>query len=720
MSSNLVKAEAKAIFQNKKLLIPIIAILFIPILYTGMFLWAFWDPYDRLEDLPVAIVNGDEGADFDGTELQLGDELVKNLQESKDFAFKFVDKEKGYKELKNEQYYMLVEIPADFSQRATTLLDDQPQKLQLIYVPNEGYNFLSAQIGGTAVEKIKSALSEKITETYAETMFDKMGDLAEGLNDASEGANAIREGTEKVNDGSVALHDNLSTLAEKSIQFSNGVDDAKTGSNDLASGAKSLEEGLGQLLAGHQKLTGAAKDLQAGTTDLSGGISQTKDGLHVVNSNVAPLINGTAEIESGGNTLSSGLQNWQQQMNQYGAGVADLQKNLQGLLAQMPEDSMEKVQLEEALNQLTAGSQQLAAGAGQLADGGTRLAGKIGELNAGQRALQSGLTKLEEGASSLESGAAKISQGQSDFQAGIGEFGKQFESAAAGASELRAGAGALSNGMSTLQQGSAAMQEGASKLTDGAGKLTEGNQELLNGSGELANKLGEGAEKAGSVSATDQTFEMMAGPVEIENNRINKVPNYGTGFAPYFLSLGLFVGALLLSIVFPLREPVTAPRSAFSWFSSKFAIIAGVGILQALIAVFLLIGLLKIEVQSLPLFILFAIITSLTFIALIQFFVTAFGDPGRFIAIVILILQLTTSAGTFPLELIPTPLQAFNAFLPMTYTVAGFKAVVSSGDFHFMWQNAGVLFGFIVLFLVCSFTYFKLAFKKKYSVGMEE
>ncbi|SFC27016.1 YhgE/Pip C-terminal domain-containing protein [Bacillus sp. 491mf] len=191
---------------------------------------------------------------------------------------------------------------------------------------------------------------------------------------------------------------------------------------------------------------------------------------------------------------------------------------------------------------------------------------------------------------------------------------------------------------------------------------------------------------------------MFASPVNVKTEKMAEVPNYGTGFTPYFLSLGLFVGALLLSIVFPLRETVGIPKSGFSWFISKFGVLFAVGVIQALVAdAVLLSSWLGVHVQSVPYFILFSIITSLSFIALVQFLVTTFGDAGRFIAILTLILQLTTSAGTFPLELIPEWLQVCNAWFPMTYSVSGLKAVVSSGDFGFMWQNAGILMIFIVL-----------------------
>jgi putative membrane protein len=129
---------------------------------------------------------------------------------------------------------------------------------------------------------------------------------------------------------------------------------------------------------------------------------------------------------------------------------------------------------------------------------------------------------------------------------------------------------------------------------------------------------------------------------------------------------------------------------------------------------------LNIEVQSVPYFILFSIITSLTFITLVQFLVTTLGDPGRFVAIIILILQLTTSAGTFPLELIPNALQIFNAWLPMTYSVSGFKAVISSGDFSFMWQQAGILAIFIGAMMIGTIGYFFIALRKNKREELEE
>ncbi|KON89513.1 membrane protein [Sporosarcina globispora] len=715
MKNKLFLKEFSAIIKNKKLLIPIIAVIFIPILYSGMFLWAFWDPYDHLDDLPVAIVNEDAGAIFEENELHLGDDLVDKLKESKDFNFQFVDKEEAYKDLNDQEYYMLVEIPKDFSKNATTLLEENPQKMNLIYVPNESYNFLSAQIGGTAVEKIKASLSEKVTETYAETMFNKVGELADGIGQASDGAHQISEGAADLKDGSRTLHEKLELLADKSIEFNNGVSSASNGSQEMAEGAKSLSAGLGRLAEGQSELSKASDQLESGSEQLSSGVAQTKAGILTVKEKLPVIIDGTEQLEDGAKTLSSSLEQWQSEAQKLSGGTALLEQRLQGFISQLPEGSPEKAELQAALAQLKAGSAQLAESAGKLSAGGAELSQKVGQLNEGQMQLQQGINQLAQGTLKLEDGSQQLVQGHKEFGAGMETFALKFGEAKAGADRLAGGAADLSGGLGRLTQGSAAFADGTKQLEDGAGKVAEGNTQIYEGSSDLADELADGAENASSVNASDKTYNMMANPVEVDNEKISEVPNYGTGFAPYFLSLGLFVGALLLSIVFPLREPAGVPRSGFSWFASKFAILAGIGIIQGLIAAMILLWGLGLEVQSVPLFLLFTIITSLSFIALIQFFVTVMGDPGRFVAIIILILQLTTSAGTFPLELIPNALQPISSYLPMTYSVSGLKAVISSGNFGFMWENAVILLIFAVLFIAGTLVYFTAMHKKRFA-----
>ncbi|MED3125206.1 YhgE/Pip domain-containing protein [Bacillus wiedmannii] len=880
--NQLLRKEFTEIIKSKKILIPIIAVLFVPILYAGMFLWAFWDPYKQLDDLPVAVVNLDKGAVFDGKPIEVGKGLVDNLKDNTSFKWEFVSEKEAKKGMEGRKYYMLVRIPDDFSSNATTLLKDDPKPLNLEYIPNESLNFLSSQIGGTAIEKIKGEVSSTLTKTYAEKMFDSIQDVSKGLADGAEGANKLHDGSSELHDGSSKVTDGLHTLQGKSGEMKDGVGKLADGSNKLVDGSGKVTAGLntlnsktgigklqdgsgkvtdglntlngktgemqtgigklvdgsgkvtnglnmlnsktGELRDGSEKVTGGLNklvsksgELQTGTTDLSNGMGKLAEGqsqlekgsqeiqkgLQELNSNVQKSAVGLEEMQS---KVPSILNTVNEKIDGAGANVNQLNEltqstagdaknaaqevaNLQKQIESLPKEYQEQLQpfvtsavkstatvqqkaagvaggtnkLNEEVKQLTGeihqttnglqnklpnpagvktlaggvekltnaqnefvskfhgfgegldkakiGADKLKDGSVQLIDGVTQLqsgSGKVtaglGQLSAGANQLADGsnqvtggLGTLSVGANQMAGGINQLADGSSQVTGGLGTLSVGVTKLADGSNQVTTGLGDLNGGLNKMSTGSTQLIDGVNKLADGSGKVTDGLVKVNDGSGELAEKLGEGAEKTGEVKGTDKTYDMFASPVKVKTEKMAEVPNYGTGFTPYFLSLGLFVGALLLSIVYPLRDTVGVPKSGFSWFISKFGVLLSVGIIQAIVADIILLFGLGVEVQSIPYFILFSIVTSLAFIALIQCLVTAFGDAGRFIAIITLIIQLTTSAGTFPLELIPKFLQPFNAWLPMTYSVSGLKAVVSSGDFNFMWQNVGILMIFIVV-----------------------
>ncbi|MED1285881.1 YhgE/Pip domain-containing protein [Bacillus mycoides] len=904
----LLSKEFAEIIKSKKILIPIIAVLFVPILYAGMFLWAFWDPYEQLDDLPVAVVNLDKGAELDGKPIEVGKGLVDNLKDNKSFKWEFVSEKEAKEGMEGRKYYMLVRIPDDFSSNATTLLKDDPKPLNLEYIPNESLNFLSSQIGGTAIEKIKGEVSSTLTKTYAEKMFDSIKDVSKGLADGAEGANKLHDGASELHEGSGKVTDGLYTLQGKSGEMKDGVQKLADGSNKLQDGSGKVTDGLntlnsktgemqtgiGKLQDGSGKVTdglntlssktgemqtgigklqdGSGKvtaglntlnsktgemqkgidELQGGSENVTGGLNklvsksdELKTGTTELSNGMEQLVGGQSELEKGSQEIQTGLQELNSKVQNSVAGLEKAQSNIPSILntvnekmtgaeenvnqlneftqstagdattaaqdvanlqkqiESLPKEYQEQLQpfianaakstatvqqkaagvaggtnklneevkqlkgeihqttsglqnklpnpaevknLTEGIEKLTneqtkfvskfhgfgeglanvkIGADKLKDGSGQLIDGVTQLqsgSGKVtaglGQLSVGANQMSGGVTQLVDGSSQVTGGLGTLSAGANQMSGGINQLADGSNQVTGGLGTLSVGAsqmtggitqladgsgqvttglGTLNGGLNKMSTGSTQLIDGVNKLADGSGKVTDGLVKVNDGSGTLAEKLGEGAEKTGEVKGTDKTYDMFASPVKVKTEKMAEVPNYGTGFTPYFLSLGLFVGALLLSIVYPLRDTVGVPKSGFNWFISKFGVLLSVGIIQAIVADVILLFWLGVEVQSIPYFILFSIVTSLAFISLIQCLVTAFGDAGRFIAIITLIIQLTTSAGTFPLELIPKYLQPFNAWLPMTYSVSGLKAVVSSGDFNFMWQNIGILMIFIVV-----------------------
>ncbi|WP_078381533.1 YhgE/Pip domain-containing protein [Sutcliffiella halmapala] len=721
-------SEWKDHFSNKKILIPVLAVLFIPLLYSGMFLWAFWDPYERLDDLPVAVVNLDEGAEFESETLAIGEDLVDNLKNNPAFEWEFVSKDEAYAGLEKQRYYMVIEIPEDFSKRATTLLDEQPIPMELKYIPNESYNFLSSQIGSTAVEKIKEEVSNELVTTYAEEMFTNIETMAEGFQQATDGTKELNEGISKLRDGSSDLKAALLQAAEKSITFSTGIESAYGGVQELYVGNAKLANGLGQLQEGHQSLADGTNQLLEGMKGLQQGSAASQAGLEKAYTAQQELFKASGQLAEGAKKLSGGglviqteVENVKQKSGQLSSNLKEFQQLLQPMLAEADEN--ERALVEAYLQEIIKGSEQFSQGLGALGEGVKGLQSglvttetSLSQLAEGEKQLASGLSELVNGADQLAKGSNELLNGQTEIINGMSTFGGKLAEATQGSQALTQGGQKLLEGMGELENGSKQFQTGTAELAKGSETLNQGIQQVGEGTQELETKLSDAAEKAGGVKGNEDTYGMFADPVKVKSEVVNEVPNYGTGFAPYFLSLGLFVGALLLSIVYPLRETEQVPTSGTGWFLGKFSVLATVGVAQALLADAVLLLGLGIEVQSVPLFILFSIITSLSFIALIQFLVTLLGDPGRFVAIIILILQLTTSAGTFPLELIPGSLQIFHALLPMTYSVAGFKAVISSGDYAFMWQNAAILFGYITVLIAGTWMYFIRKFRKEHRV----
>lgn len=722
-------SELSSIVRNRKVLIPVIAVLLVPVLYTAMFLEAFWDPYDRLEELPVAVVNADKGADFNGKSLHIGEQFVEKLKENRQFNWKFVTMEEAHAGMEEKSYYMTIEIPEDFSEKTTSLTSEQPTAARFIYMPNESYNFLASQIGNTAVEKLKEALNKEITETYVRTVFEQVEELSDGLGQASDGAGRLADGASKAKDGAVQIEQNLGKLVSGSLSLKDGVAKLEAGGSKLQQGTTELNGGAGELASGLEALYDAQQKLGAGIAELDNGSSSLLSGSQNLSGGLSQLSKGSDTLaasalkaEQAAEKIAAGLEQSEAGTGKLEQGAAQLVKGLEELAGSNP-----ALAADPGFQGLLAGSKQLAAGLThsnaaqkQLSEGASGLHTGLAELNSGLNIFDGKLQEAAEGGRQLAAGGKKLADGAKTAAEGMKQFGTKLAEAKDGGKALAGGAAKLTDGAAELHQGLSLLQsnvnpfiDGSSQLKDGTQKLNAALNKLDDGSKELSGKLSDASSRTSGLNATDSTFEMFAGPVETEVQRMNEVPNYGTGFAPYFLSLGLFVGTLVLTIVYSVREPAIRPASGVNWFWSKALTLIAAGTIQALIADAALLLLLDLEAASVPLFVLFSVLTSITFMMLIQFLVTTMQNPGRFLAIVLLIFQLTTSAGTFPLELIPSWLQKVTPWLPMTYTVAGFKEVISSGSFSAMWNDAAVLAVFAVIFASITLTYFVTVHRKQ-------
>lgn len=377
----MVKQEWKSLWRNKILIIVLVFIIAIPAIYTTLFLGSMWDPYGKLDNLPVAVVNLDEPVEYEGETLNVGKNLVDKLKDDGSLCFNFTDADQAERGLKNGTYYMVITVPKNFSENATTLMDTVPKKMELDYKTNPGTNYIAMKMSETALEKIKTSVAQEVTKTYAETIFDKISEAGDGMKDAADGAGEIYDGTEKLSDGNKTISDNLKTLSEGTLTF-------KDGTSELKVGLSSYLDGVNQLSDGSTTLANGATSLLTGALKLNDGANSLSDGTKTLSS-------GTATLESGAKTLESGLKTYTDGVKQANDGAATLNANSSALTA--------------GAQQLTAGNEQLSSGSAQI----------LGGLNQMSSTVKSGLPS--------EDKITELSGGLDTYSAAIGKMNEELQ-----------------------------------------------------------------------------------------------------------------------------------------------------------------------------------------------------------------------------------------------------------------------------------------------------
>ena len=360
--------EWKAIFKKPTFIIVMIGISLIPALYNIIFLSSMWDPYGQLSDLPVAVVNNDKEASYNGNSMSIGKDMVSNLKENKTLDFHFVSEE-GNKGLENGDYYMVVTLPSDLSEKAASILTDHPEQMQIDYQTSSGHSFIASKMSDSAMTQLKQNVSTNVTETYTKALFNKMVDLKDGMSQAASGSEKLTDGANQLVAGSQTLTTNLNSLADSSLTFSNGTEQFTKGLSSYVSGVEQLHLGLGNFNSGLVTYTGAVSQLDSGLGQLSskspelvGGINQLYTGVEYYTGGVSHLNAGLNQFSSGVSAYTNGVGNLATGANQLSnqsatlrMGVEQLSEGIQQLSSKLDTSSEQKDQI----NQLSSGLNQL-------------------------------------------------------------------------------------------------------------------------------------------------------------------------------------------------------------------------------------------------------------------------------------------------------------------------------------------------------------------------
>ena len=339
--------EWKAIFKKPTFIIVMIGISLIPALYNIIFLSSMWDPYGKLSELPVAIVNKDQAATYNDEKLTIGEDMVSNLKDSDSLDFHFVDEGEGERGLRDGDYYMVVTLPSNLSEKASSILTNHPEQMTIDYQTSSGHSFIASKMSDSAMTQIKQTVATNVTQSYTKALFEKMGDLKLGLSQAANASLQLADGSNQLSDGSQTLTTNLQTLAQSSLTFSNGADQLSTGLGTYTAGVNQLNLGLGNFNTGLNQYTGA--------------ISQIDNGLNQLNSKTPALVSGLTQLDAGTQAYTGGVSQLNSGLNQFSLGIDTYTNRVQSLSSGANQISKQSETLRTGLTQLNQGIQELSS-----------------------------------------------------------------------------------------------------------------------------------------------------------------------------------------------------------------------------------------------------------------------------------------------------------------------------------------------------------------------
>lgn len=742
--------ELKTLIKNPKLMITMIGVALVPALYNLSFLGSMWDPYGRVNDLPIAVVNHDKPAKRADKSLTIGNDMVDKMSKSKDLEYHFVSAKQAQEGLKEGDYYMVITLPEDLSQRAATLLNPEPQKLTIRYQTSKGHGMVAAKMGETAMAKLKESVSKNITKTYTSAVFSSMTDLQSGLKEASAGSQTLASGAKTAQAGSQTLSTNLAALTGASQQFQQGTGRLTSGLTTYTDGVNQVKNGLGTLstdipnyLNGVSRLSQGASQLNQGLSQLTQATTLSDEKAKGIQSLIVglPVLNqGIQQLNTELSTLQPPNLNADELGNSLGA-IAQAAKQVIAEETAAQNEELSALQATSVYQSLTAEQQgELAAALSQSDKSQTVSAAQtiLSSVQTLSTSLQSlsqedqskQLEQLKEavaqianqsnqalpGASSalteLSTGLAKVNgslnqqvlPGSNQLTTGLAQLNRYNTAIGSGVIKLSEGANALSSKSGELLDGSHQLSEGATKLADSSSQLSQGGHQLTSGLTELSTglstlngSLAKASQQLSLVSVTDKNAKAVAKPLVLNEKDKDGVKTNGIGMAPYMIAVSLMVVALSTNVIFANSLSGRPVKDKWDWAKQKFVINGFISTMGSIV-LYLTIQLLGFEARYGMETLGFIMLSGWTFMALVTALVGWDDRYGSFASLVMLLLQVGSSGGSYPIELSGAFFQKLHPFLPMTYVVSGLRQTISlSGHIG---VEVKVLTGFLLAFMV--------------------
>lgn len=678
----------------------LLVILLIPFIYSFFYLKAYWNPYGKgnIDNIPVAVVNDDDG--------DKGEKLVKSIKKSGKLKIKVVPKEGANDGLYEGKYYAVINIPSSFTKDLESASSIEKTHATITYSPNQKANFLASQIINSVVNAVEKNLDNEVNSTIVSKLSDTVKKMPDKLDKVSDGFSKLKEGTNQLFNGSSSLASGTHKLSGKYQEVNSGILDLNEGTKKINDGSEKLKNGLKSASDGSKQIktvldskieelkndnSDALTDEQINMVSINAtqNIINNEDYIKEIALNQIKQNDIYISISDGINKIetyyiNNGIKEKEQ------CNVLEQQEQIiicQESLEKYPTLKEEKTIMEEVAKQAAYSS---ALSVAQTTSKET--AKQVSNL-VKNRAKESSITSLTE----LSNNISMLNNGLDELYSG--------------SLELSTGTHSLFDGTNTLSNGSAQINYALKTLDMGANTLNGGISTLNSSISSAKDKLDSNIENTKKeVKKVESLSEYSKNPVKVKTKEVNKVNSYGIAFTPFFISIGLWVGSLMMFIVlyYDKKERFGVYGENEDNKVKQILSYHGLISLSAIILGALLHILLAYHVENVPLYYISLLLIGNTFMGIIEFLIITFKDLGKFISLILLVLQLAASGGTFPIETVTKSFRWMNNLLPMTYTVNLLKEVIIKIDNNLLSNNIIIISVICVFFMLLNILIAKL------------
>ena len=663
------KEDLMTILKNTPTLIIIIGLCIIPSLYAWVNIKACWDPYAGTSNVPVAIVNKDEGATLNDKVINVGNDIVESLKDNDSIGWVFIDEWQGNFGLNEGKYYALIEIPSNFSKGLMTLATPTPQKPSIIYKANEKANAIATKITNAAKGKVTDEIRKNFVSTVNEKAFETLNKM--GVK--------VDNNKPKI----LELKDVMTSTSNNIAAIKNHVQNASENN-------KSLESYLNTVKNDLPLMTNQINNLQQVTQSSKELISSTQKSLTNLSNN---LSNDIIEMQNINNSIQSSLNDLRSSVNDMSLDNArKALDNMWDLVDSLQDIVDRKIDDIEALNDII----------------GSPVLDEIGDLFRNiQSMLKDQKTRIEKIREALDKNETKenintlismLSETNSNISNKIGNLSNKFF--ASGLNVLNSLGDQVSGGMdvaNSMLDGVRGIVPGLSAVTNfgiSSSKLaTTQTEKLSNKLTDFQTKVDELSDKTKDLNDEniDEIVDIMSkdsgvmasfisSPIEVERTEIYETSTFGVGLTPFYTTLAIWVGVLLLSSMLTTEcEPIEglSNLSLMKQHFGKMLTYLAISLVQTIIVVLGDKYILGVKPDNFLLMIAFAILASITFVIIMFTLVSIIGNIGKAIAVVIMVMQIAGSGGLYPIQTNPRIFGILQPLWPFTYVIDGFRQAIA-------------------------------------------